>query len=115
MVALALNYFLDQFVLFFLLDSLTSLLISRLGPTPRVDNARRDQDLTSANSFFRLAVLHLGSFLLNLDDVKTVLALNHVAHLARLQRERGLFKFGHHLPAPEPSQLSAFVFAARIG
>src|SRR3712207_3687631 len=72
--------------------------------------------MTRMNLLLRLAVLPvLCAALFRLDDMKPVPGLDHIADLSGLERESSVLKLLHHLPAPEPSKVAAFIFAARIG
>src|SRR5438552_14101960 len=70
--------------------------------------------MPSMHLLFRLAILGLSLLLFNLDDVKTELALNDVADLSGLQRERSLLELRHHLSVTEPTQVATFLFASGI-
>src|SRR5438552_4266237 len=70
--------------------------------------------MPSMHLLFGLAILGFSLLLFNLDDVKTELALNDVADLSGLQRERGLLELRHHLSVTKPSQVATFLFASWI-
>src|SRR5262249_52353685 len=50
----------------------------------------------------------------DLDNVEAVLGLDQVGDLAWCKRESGLFEFGNRLALTDKTQISAFVFGARI-
>src|SRR5437763_7362753 len=70
--------------------------------------------MPSMHLLFGLAILGFSLLLFNLDDVKTELALNDVADLSGLQRERGLLELRHHLSVTKPTQVATFLFASWI-
>src|SRR5690242_7581913 len=65
--------------------------------------------------FLGLSVLSCRAALFQLNDVKSKLGLNDVADLAGLQGERGLLKLWQHFAMSKPVEVTAFVFASRIG